>query len=249
MKGVILAAGRGSRMVRFTEDRPKCLNLLAGRTLLDWQLDSLRKGGVRDIVVVGGYRSDQLVGDWTLIVNPRWAETNMVRSLCAASDLLQAEGAVISYSDIVYSPDHIVRLLACDAEIAITYDERWMDLWSLRFDDPLSDAESFKTRNGRLVEIGAKSKTVQEIEGQYMGLLKISAEGWKTISGVLQGLPEAAVDKLDMTSLLSMLLERDSEIRTVPVVGKWCEVDSAGDLEIYEAAIESNRPWGHDWRI
>ena len=46
MKGIILAAGRGSRMGVLTDERPKCLTVLAGRTLLEWQIEAMRKAGI-----------------------------------------------------------------------------------------------------------------------------------------------------------------------------------------------------------
>ena len=55
MKAVILAAGRGSRMGGRTEAKPKCLSVLAGKTLLDWQLEALRAAGIGDIGIVRGY--------------------------------------------------------------------------------------------------------------------------------------------------------------------------------------------------
>jgi NDP-sugar pyrophosphorylase family protein len=44
-RAVILSAGKGSRLLPLTEDRPKCLLEFSGRTLLEWQLDALRAGG------------------------------------------------------------------------------------------------------------------------------------------------------------------------------------------------------------
>ena len=51
-----------------------------------------------------------------------------------------------------------------------------------------------------------------------------------------------------MTSLLSALLQRGTTITTVPIQGKWCEVDSDNDLALYESRIAANTPWAHDWR-
>ena len=45
-RAIILAAGKGSRLLPLTADRPKCLIDLSGRTLLELQLDSLLEAGV-----------------------------------------------------------------------------------------------------------------------------------------------------------------------------------------------------------
>ena len=57
-KAVILSAGKGSRLLPLTAERPKCLIELNGRSLLEWQLDALREAGVAEVVVVTGFRDD-----------------------------------------------------------------------------------------------------------------------------------------------------------------------------------------------
>ena len=61
-RAVILSAGKGSRLYPHTEDKPKCLLPLAGRTLLEWQLDALYAAGVEEMTIVTGFHH-QLVDD------------------------------------------------------------------------------------------------------------------------------------------------------------------------------------------
>jgi len=251
MNGIILAAGRGSRMGERTRDLPKCMATLDGRTLLDWQLSALRAGGVRDVTVVRGYRAETLQGDFQTLANPRWESTNMVRTLQCADGLLSGGPCLVSYSDIVYHPDHVRRLSECPGEIAITFDRLWNDLWSMRFADPLSDAETFRESDGRLLEIGGKTTDPADVQGQYMGLLLFRPAGWARARALLDALGDAA-DRLDMTGLLRRLLADGAPIATVPVEGRWCEADNQDDLAMYEERIASERTttktWTHDWR-
>ena len=62
MRALILAAGRGKRMNFLTEDKPKCLVMLKGRTLLDWQLKAIREAGIEKIAIVTGYKRELLQG-------------------------------------------------------------------------------------------------------------------------------------------------------------------------------------------
>lgn len=184
MKAVILAAGRGSRMKGATESRPKCLVEVAGRPLLDLQFTALRQAGVDDISIVTGYHAEMLAdrGAQKTFHNARWAETNMVASLMQASPLLQNEACIISYADIFYPAETIRRLSSAPYDIAISYDPDWLRLWSVRFEDPLSDAETFRLApDGRVIEIGSKTKKLADIQGQYMGLLKFTPRGWNTV--------------------------------------------------------------------
>ena len=249
MKAVILAAGRGSRMKGETDDKPKCMVKLLGKSLLNWQLDALHMGGIDDILVIRGYLADKLSGDFQTIDNLRWAESNMVETLRQASSWLEKEPCVISYSDIVFRPEHVREISSCNYDIGITYDTRWKELWELRFDDPLSDAETFREENGRLLEIGERADSMAEIAGQYMGLLYMTPYGWSVVDGFLKELSSKCIDKLDMTALLRMLLDRNVTIGAIPVDGGWVEADSMDDIYIYEKTIlEQGKDWSHDWR-
>lgn len=249
MKAIILAAGRGSRMGERTRDLPKCLATLDGRTLLDWQVSALRAGGIQDVTVVRGYRAETLRGDFSTLDNSRWSETNMVRTLECAGDLLRTGPCLVSYSDIVYRPGHVRALSSCGADLAITYDTLWHGLWSARFEDPLSDAETFLQEGGRLKVIGGKTRDIADIQGQYMGLLLFRPAGWASAERKLSELGPAA-DRLDMTSLLRLLLADGVAVEAVPVAGGWCEADNQDDLAIYEAKLNQPGapPWTHDWR-
>jgi choline kinase len=244
MRAIVLAAGRGSRMKAATEDRPKCLVELTGHSLFSLQQAALRAGGVDEIAVVGGYRAEQLARpDVRLFENARWAETNMVMSLAAAAEWLRASPCLVSYADIFYPVATVSRLEALSGpQLAIAYDPNWRALWEARFADPLSDAETFRlTEGNRLVEIGARATSLDQIEGQYMGLLRFTPQSWAAVEGLLDELEPARRDKLDMTSLLSLLLQRGADIRAVPTDPGWGEVDSESDLAYYEAEVTSGR--------
>ncbi|HLO76173.1 MAG TPA: phosphocholine cytidylyltransferase family protein [Magnetospirillum sp.] len=243
MRALILAAGRGSRMLALTEDRPKGLVELAGRPLLEYQLRALRAGGATEIGIVTGYRGQQLspYAD-RLFDNPRWQETNMVRSLACAHDWLAEAPCLVSYADIVVSARTVADLTAAQGDIAISFDPDWQALWSARFADPLSDAETFQRDGaGRLTGIGARPQSIEQVQGQYMGLLRFTPDGWAQVSARLNGPLAPRFDKLDMTSLLSDLLAAGHDIATVPATGQWIEADSGDDLVLYEQMLADGR--------
>lgn len=240
MKAIILAAGRGSRMKDLTEDRPKCLVELCGKTLLDRQLEALRTAGISTIAIVTGYKRELLANRGLIeFHNTRWDETNMVSSLACAQEWLQFEPCVVSYSDIFYSPIAVQSLITCNATLAITYDPNWLELWRKRFGDPLLDAETFRlTPERTLAEIGNKPKSVDEVQGQYMGLLRFTPEGWAAVSRIRGGLTPAQCDQMHMTGTLQRVIDESRiPVRAIPYTGGWGEVDYAGDLAIYDVDI------------
>ena len=237
MKAIILAAGRGSRMKSLTDERPKCLVELRGKPLLEWQLESLRAAGISDIAVVTGYKRELLAErGLSEFHNPRWAETNMVSSLACAESWLQGEPCIVSYSDIFYSPVAVQSLINSDATLAVTYDPNWLQLWTERFGDPLLDAETFcLTAAHTLAEIGNKPQSVDDVQGQYMGLLRFTPEGWAEVVRLRAELSPQQRDSMHMTNTLQRVIDAGRvPIEAVAYTGEWGEVDSSEDLSVYQ---------------
>jgi L-glutamine-phosphate cytidylyltransferase len=236
MRAVILAAGRGSRMGSFGDGRPKCLVELARKPLIARQIAALRGGGGTALAIVRGYRADMIrLPNITYFDNPRWAETNMVMSLATAAAWARSEPIIVSYGDIFYRRELVRDLAVAKGDLVVAYDRAWRKLWSRRFADPLADAETFRAdKSGKLVEIGGKTLKIEEISGQYMGLLKFTPKAWQIVEAVLVQLNPATRDRLDMTGLLRILVDRGFPIYTLGTEGHWGEVDSPGDLAVYE---------------
>ena len=239
MRAVILAAGRGSRLAHLGADRPKCLVELAGQPLLARQVAALRRGGADEIAVVRGYRGEMIdLPGLTYFSNHRWAETNMVMSLAAAASWLREAAVIVSYGDIFYRGELVRRLAGASGQLVITYDREWRRLWTRRFADPLADAETFRIDSaGGLLEIGEKTARIEDIEGQYMGLLKITPPAWRAIEELLGTLAADIRDRLDVTGLLRRLLARGLGIDTFGAAGQWGEIDNPEDAALYENMV------------
>jgi len=239
MKAIILAAGRGSRMKNLTYERPKCLVELRGKPLLDRQLAALREAGIDQIAIVTGYKRELLANrGLTEFHNPRWADTNMVSSLACAQEWLQTEPCIVSYSDIFYSAQAVKSLMECTTLLAVTYDPNWLKLWTQRFGDPLLDAETFRLKpDNTLAEIGNKPTSVEEVQGQYMGLLRFTPEGWAEVMRIRASLTPNECDQMHMTGTLQRVIEGSRiAIAAIPYELAWGEVDSAEDLMAYQEA-------------
>ena len=240
MKGIILAAGRGSRMGNLTNHLPKCRTLFSGKELIRWQFEALEIPEIDQVAIGRGYLANTFNMDVKYFENKKWDTTNMVSSLLTAKDWLKAHECVISYSDIVYSKNIVKELVRTKGDIIITYDPDWLKLWQLRFDDPLVDAESFKLDGNKLIEIGNRAKSIEEIDGQYMGLLKISPNGWGIISDYLKNCNTTTVETMDMTQLLQKLITQGNEIIVTKVSEPWYEIDTKQDLDIYTKSFDRN---------
>ena len=233
MRALVLAAGRGSRLGSLTADRPKCLVDVGGRSLLDRQVAALRAAGAREVGVVVGWCSEAFAGSaLPTFENPRWAQTTMVESLAAAEEWLLAGTVLVSYGDIVYGASTARRLAGAPGPLAIAYDPEWEALWRSRFERPLDDAETFvRDARGNLADIGGRASSLREIEGQYLGLLKVTPQAWSAVRALRAR--DAAARALDMTGLLRHVVRNAvMPVATVASDGPWCEFDAPSDLEV-----------------
>lgn len=242
MKTLILAAGRGSRMKRHTDDRPKGLVELDGCSLVERMVSALNVAGIHDIGLVTGYKREM----WDRLGlpgfhNANWATTNMVASLACASVWLSNEPVLVSYSDIFTSPANLKTLIDAPVhDLTMVYDTDWLSLWSARNEDVLDDAESFRLEGDRVVEIGNKAGSIEEIQGQYMGLFKLTPKSWAAIEEILRELPEEKTGNLYVTDLFQLLIERGFPIHGVAIAGDWGEADTEDDILLYEKLAAEN---------
>ena len=242
-RALILAAGQGTRLRPLTYDKPKCLVPLLGKSLLERQTHTLKQAGIDNIQVATGYRSDQIKKlGFSISINPYFAETNMVESLFCCLPFIREEGdLIIAYGDIVYQRNNLQALLDCDDEIALMIDRKWKDLWSLRLENPLDDAETLIMDSaGYITELGRKPQNYEQIEGQYTGLIKIRPDKLAELEKFYNQLDRSvSYDGKDfknmyMTSFLQLLIDRGWKAKAVEVNNGWLEVDSLEDIRQYE---------------
>ena len=236
MKAIILAAGRGSRMQYMTYDNPKCLIKIKGTPLIERQISLFKEVGINEIAVVTGYKREKLQ-KYKLkeFYNKKWSSSQMVYSLFQAENWLNKENFIVSYSDIFYEKSALLTLISSKNDISITYDKNWRALWERRFKNPLSDAETFLfDDNNFLLNIGQKTKSYENIKGQYMGLLKFSPNGWQSASKFYAGLSKVEKYSLDMTSFLSsLIINKIIKIKVFEYDEDWGEMDAVTDLNFY----------------
>ena len=237
MKAIVLAAGRGSRLGAMTDQRPKCLVELDRRPLLRWQAAALAAAGVERVTVVTGYRRESIEAlGYATHNNPDWDKTNMVGSLWSARSLIDGP-TIISYSDIVYGAGVIHALAASDASLAVAYDTDWLQLWQQRFANPLDDAESLRLGAGRqILDIGRNVTSLDEIEGQYLGLIRVTPESIEWMADLFRREP-TLIATLSMTDLLRTLIREGHFVAGVETSGHWCEVDTPADLAVAERLV------------
>ena len=247
MKVIILSAGEGKRLRPLTNEQPKCLVDLFGKSLLQWQLELFQDLGITDITVVKGYLGNKInLPNITYFQNLNYDTTNMVETLFCAREKLDGS-VIVSYGDIIFEQSVMKKLMASDEDISVVIDKNWKSLWNARFDNPENDAESLVLdEDGFITNIGQKIKNLDEIQGQYIGLMKFQDKGVKNLIDFYDNAkknssigkntlnPNIPFEKSYMTDLIQGLINNNCRIASVPINGGWLEVDSINDHNLYQ---------------
>ena len=162
-----------------TIDKPKCLVDLFGKSILQRQVDTFIESGITNIHVVAGYLSHKIKNfGFSISINSEYYKTNMVETLFSARSFIEQNGdLIISYGDIIFEQKNLDLLLNSNDEISLMIDKQWKDLWKIRIENPLEDAETLVIDGKEFItEIGKRPKNYNKIHGQYTGLIKVRSD-------------------------------------------------------------------------
>ena len=249
-KAIIIAAGLGSRLGGLTADTPKCLLKINGRSILEHQLSVYSSAGITDISLVRGYKREKI--DFPNIKyfdNPDYESNNILNSLFYAEKEI-CGNVVISYSDIVFEPKIVERLLCSTADISIVVDVNWRGRYKNRKDHPIEEAEIvIFDANHCLVDIGKIMTTFKDVHGEFIGMMKLSSRGaeifsrhYKRCKELFWGKPFQRAEifqKAYITDILKDMTELGVPIQIVIIEQGWQEIDTVEDF--YNATHATSR--------
>ena len=253
MKAIILAAGEGKRLRPLTNDIPKCLVNLFGKSLLERQIEILRKKNIENIIVISGYQKEKIkIKNIKEYHNKDYESTNMLETLFCAEKGFD-ESLIISYGDIIFEENILESLIESKEEFSVIVDLEWKKYWMIRMEDPTKDVESLKMNSkGFITDIGLPVKDVSEIQGQYIGLMKFQNEALEIIrefykkckeeaekTGVNPLNPNIPFKKSYITDFIRGLISTGNSIKAIEVKNGWLEVDTFQDYITYEKMFKN----------
>jgi L-glutamine-phosphate cytidylyltransferase len=243
MRAIIIAAGRGRRLMPTTADAPKCYAEVHARRLPDWALRAFEHAGVSDICFIGGYQIERVRRDYphfTFRHNEGWEHNNILLSLMHAKDLM-GEGFVCCYSDILFTDDVVRRVLANPADIVLGVDTLWLERYRHRTQHPPDDAEKVVALNGHVTRVH-RGIAPGEAHGEFTGIAKFTPRGADQLcehfgraQATFTGKPfrEAAVfEKAYLIHLLQDMIEAGFTLAHADTPGNYMEVDTQQDFEL-----------------
>ena len=243
MRAIILAAGCGLRLNQHTKDIPKALLDLNGKSILERQISLLREYGVNEIFVVTGYKREKYVlKDIEYIFNPRYSETEQLASMMVARTKIFDDVLVI-FGDILFDSQILQQILASNDDIAMAIDLNWEKSYNegLCNSHPLDEPVLINQKKVLRISYKQTDTMIEnQTVGEFLGVIKLSANGSRTIIKKYEELEKSHVgrfhdanslEKAKLADILQELIDSKIEISFIAVNGKWCEIDTAKDLE------------------
>ena len=223
MKAIILAAGRSSRLYPITLEKPKCLLEVGGKRIIDRQIDAIRDIGIKDILVVVGYKGDLIIKQLGDQVRYRkykdYDKTNNLHTIWSIKDELN-EDFICLFSDVLFDPIILKKAKESSEDLCLLIDTSKV----------LEGTMRIKINDKKLNGIGSHIPT-NDGSGNFIGIAKFSKLGAKKLYTQLEQM--ALGHKNDYyTIAIDTLAKTGEKIGYIDIGGeKWTEIDTKIDLD------------------
>jgi UDP-N-acetylglucosamine diphosphorylase / glucose-1-phosphate thymidylyltransferase / UDP-N-acetylgalactosamine diphosphorylase / glucosamine-1-phosphate N-acetyltransferase / galactosamine-1-phosphate N-acetyltransferase len=228
-RGVLLAAGKGTRLGALTASFPKPMLEVAGRPILFHILSGLARAGLVEAVVVTGHCAELLeaaLGDGSALgLRARTVRQGRpegtARAILLGKSLLGERPFFFGWGDILVEPSNYGRVLAAfdgtvDAVIAVN-----------DVPDPFAGGAVYVDERGlvtKIVEKPARGSSTTRWNNSGLGVLSPSL--WPR----LEALPPSPRGEYELPQALGQLVAEGGRVRAVPVEGAWFDIGTPEDL-------------------
>ncbi|GHV73358.1 aminotransferase [Spirochaetia bacterium] len=240
MQAVILAAGMGNRLGKYTKDNTKCMLSINGKTLIERALDALDSGGIRKCIMVVGYKKDNVTAflgnKYKNIVieyvsNDIYRKTNNIYSLYLAKDYLLQDDTMLLESDLIFDDVLITDMLKNPSPTiaAVAQYESWMDgtVVQLAADNVIANFIPKKVFNYDEKETYFKTVNIYKFSKEFLR---------NTYVPFLEAYSQAMGNNEYYEQVLRVITTLDRhELKAFILTGqKWYEIDDIQDKNIAE---------------
>ena len=156
-----------------------------------------------------------------------------------AKDVIKNQ-VLILYSDILFEPKIIEKLLNSKGDISIAVDMNWEKMYEGRTEHPKSEAENVKLNNNKKIIKVKKNIESSNNVGEFLGIIKLSTAGSEIFRKKYEKLAETHTGKFQqapslfkayLTDFIQDLVDLEISVEPVIISGKWCEIDTMQDLK------------------
>jgi phosphoenolpyruvate phosphomutase len=256
---VILAAGASQGLLPLTEELPKPMLDIKGKTILERQIEVLNACGVKDIAVVRGYKKDAIkLPNVRYYDNDEYATTNEVTSLFRAGKELSGPFLFL-YGDILFERGHLEKLLKSPADISLLVDRSYAeggrpdagrgapDLVALK-DAQEAGYRFLGAETPHAVARVGRNIPAKDAQGEFVGMAMFTKKGARALTDTYGQLAEtksdgtfheaASLRGATFTDLVQELIDRGQDVQAIDVYKGWLEIDTFEDYRRAWALIK-----------
>ncbi|MBI3018130.1 MAG: phosphoenolpyruvate mutase [Deltaproteobacteria bacterium] len=237
-KTIILAASRGKELGGLTEDKPKALVRINGRSPVERVMDFIRDQGVKDVSLVRGYKKEAFqFENITYYDNDLYETTDELYSLYLAQEKIEGY-CIISYGDILFRKHILIQLLEEEGDLVIVVDADETRRTLNHEGDFVACSKPYSKKYDESVPLlkriqFSKYTRDQDFHGEWIGLMKSTPAGSIEIVKAIKKLSQQETfNKLKMHHLFQELLKNQVDIRVLYTDGHWLDIDSLHDLRV-----------------
>lgn len=220
MKAVILAAGKGVRMLPLTADKPKVLVAVNGKPFLSYVLENVRRAGFTDIAIIAGYKKDKIEEyvrkhDPKITIIEQKELKGTADAVMAARPFVGSQNFVVINGDNLFSPADLKN---------IQKDDDFIYIAGKKVENP--------ERYGVLVCEGDKLAKIAEKPKQFMGNL-VNVGLYKFTFEIFEALENISLSErgeLELTDALSLLAKK-GKVRVLMLQDYWLDLGRKEDVE------------------
>ena len=243
MKAIILAAGEGSRMGKLTQNIPKPLVKVNGKSIIERQLSILKQNKILDVIIITGPHNEKFnFKNVVYLIDLDHKKHDTLGSLMTARDYMNDE-IITTYADQIFEEKILKSMTEFTGDIGIAVDLDWEKNYVNRDQHPKSEAENVLINGNEILELRKNISECKENEkiGECLGLMKFSRKASKVFldkyseletshKGKFHNAP--SLEKALISDMLQELIVSGIRISPIYVSGKWCEIDTPQDLQI-----------------
>lgn len=247
MQGLMLAAGMGKRLGKYTNNNTKCMVEIAGKKLIDRAIEALQYAGINKMVMVVGYKGQNVIDyinenyknssmKFEFIFNHDYDKTNNIYSFYMAKDFIINEDTILMESDLIYDKALIKKIVEDknpDIAVIAKY-QSWMDGTVVTCNEDGFITQFVEKKDMDYSKLDTYYKTVN--------VYKLSKEFSKN---VYVPFLEAYMKAYGMDSYYETTLKAVAHLSKTKLFGyeigdmPWYEIDDAQDLDISNVLFSS----------
>lgn len=238
-KGIILAASKGQNFGSLTDNKPKAMIQIDEDTILSKIVKTLNSQQIKDISVVVGYKKEAVtLPNLKYIANDKYDENGILYSLYCAKDELKGD-MIISFGDILFEEDILNRLMLSNEDIILAVDARKIKEMTTDKDLVIGERkysnELYARNICKILDIQKVDnlKETKKYTGEFIGLMKLSAEGSEIFQKEFAYLEKHDPDFIKQKSLnefIKFLIDKNYDVHQLSFKGHWRDIDSIEDL-------------------